>query len=262
MATRRLDNNSLAAGMTSTATRQFPCDKCPLQGLSHLQKHEKEEIAFLSGFKTGELVADAGTTVLVEGANSAHLFTVLSGWGFRYKTLEDGRRQILNYVLPGDLIGLQGTLMKEMSHSIEALSPMILCVFQRDKLPALFRNFPNLAYDITWIASREEQMLDEILLSVGRRTALERAAYLFAFLFQRAQSVGMVKNNKLTMPLTQQHVADTLGLSIVHTNKTLKKLAARGALRWLDRGCEIVDEDLLLEVSKWQGLPETPRPYI
>jgi len=99
-------------------------------------------------------------------------------------------------------------------------------------------------------------------LSVGRRTALERAAYLFAFLFQRARSVGMVKNDKLMMPLTQQHVADTLGLSIVHTNKTLKKLASRSALRWLDRGCEILDENVLLDVSKWQGLSGTPRPYI
>lgn len=152
--------------------------------------------------------------------------------------------------------------MREMQHSIEALSPMILCVFQRDKLATLFRNYPELAYDITWIASREEQMLDEILLSVGRRTALERAAYLFAFLFQRAKSVGMVRSNKLMVPLTQQHVADTLGLSIVHTNKTLKKLAARNALRWLDRGCEILEEDVLLDISGWQGLPGTLRPYI
>ncbi|MGH6861747.1 MAG: Crp/Fnr family transcriptional regulator [Phyllobacterium sp.] len=248
--------------MTATAARQFPCEKCPLQNYPPFQKHEKDEVSFLSGFKMGELVADAGMTVLVEGASSAHLFTVLSGWGFRYKTLEDGRRQILNYVLPGDLIGLQGSLMKEMQHSVEALSPMILCMFQRDKLANLFRSFPALGYDITWLASREEQMLDEILLSVGRRTALERAAYLYAFLFQRAKSVGMVKNDRLIVPLRQQHVADTLGLSIVHTNKTLKKLAGRGALRWLDRGCEVLDSQVLLDISGWQGLPSTPRPYI
>lgn len=207
-------------------------------------------------------MADAGTTILVEGASSAHLFTVLSGWGFRYKMLEDGRRQILNYVMPGDLIGLQGSLMTEMQHSVEALSPMVLCMFQRDKLPNLFRNFPSLGYDITWLASREEQMLDEILLSVGRRTALERAAYLFAFIFQRAKAVGMARNEKLMVPLRQQHVADTLGLSIVHTNKTLKKLAGRGALRWLDRGCEVLDNQLLMDISGWQVPPATLRPYI
>ncbi|MEP7452437.1 Crp/Fnr family transcriptional regulator [Phyllobacterium sp. SB3] len=242
--------------------RQYPCERCPLQDYPHFQPHEKEEVEFLSGFKMGELVADVGSTVLGEGTSSAHLFTVLSGWAFRYKTLEDGRRQILNYVLPGDLIGLQGSVMKEMQHSVEALSPMVLCMFQRDKLPNLFRSFPSIAYDITWLASREEQMLDEILLSVGRRSALERAAYLFAFIYQRAKSVGMVKNDKLIVPLRQQHVADTLGLSIVHTNKTLKKLAARGALRWLDRGCEVLSHQMLLDISRWQGLPAAPRPYI
>ena len=247
---------------TVSTVRHYPCEKCPLRVFPHLQPHQREEVKFLSGFKTGELVVDAGTTVLMEGTNSAHLFTVLSGWGFRYKTLEDGRRQILNYVLPGDLAGLQGSLMKEMSHSFETLSPMILCVFQRDKLPTLFGAFPNLAYDITWIASREEQMLDEILLSVGRRTALERAAYLFAFLYQRARSVGMVKDDKLIIPLRQQHVADTLGLSIVHTNKTLKKLAGLGALQWLDRGCEVKNEQALLNVSRWSGMTSVPRPYV
>ena len=120
-----------------------------------------------------------------------HLYTLLSGWAFRYKTLADGRRQILNYMLPGDLVGLQGTVIGEMQHSVEALSPLVLCVFQRDRLDELFRNHPGLGFDITWLASREERMLDDHLLSLGRRSALERAAYLIAFLHQRAASVGL-----------------------------------------------------------------------
>jgi len=67
-----------------------------------------EELAFISRFKKGELTVERGATVLVEGSHSAHLYTVLSGWAFRYKLLSDGRRQILNYTMPGDLIGLQG----------------------------------------------------------------------------------------------------------------------------------------------------------
>ena len=150
------------------ATRQYPCEQCPLRPLKVFREFEKEELAFVSKFKRGELSVEKGATVLVEGNHSAHLYTVLSGWGFRYKLMSDGRRQILNYVMPGDLIGLQGSLMGEMQHSIEALSPMLLCVFERDKIPELYRNYPGLAYDITWIASREEQMLDENLLSIGR----------------------------------------------------------------------------------------------
>jgi CRP-like cAMP-binding protein len=244
------------------AGKRVPCEKCPLRKRPVFRPFEPEELAFVSRFKTGELSVDRGATVLVEGANSAHLYTVLSGWGFRYKLLPDGRRQILNYAMPGDLIGLQGSLMEEMSHSVEALSPMLLCVFERDQLYELYRNHPGLAYDITWLASREEQMLDENLLSVGRRTALERAAYLIAFIAGRAASVSLDSTNPLEIPITQQHVADTLGLSLVHTNKTLRKLVQRRLISWQERGCVVRDIEGLLDVARWEGMNETVRPLV
>ncbi len=191
--------------------------------MHHFRAFTPEELKFVSSFKRGELVAETGAMILSEGTHSAQLFTVLSGWVFRFKTLEDGRRQILNYSLPGDLIGLQGSIMGEMEHSVEALSPVVMCVFQRDRMQDLFRSQPGLSFDVTWLASREERMLDENLLSLGRRSALERAAYLVAFLYQRAAAVGLTDQKGLLIPITQQHVADTLGLSIVHTNKTLKQ---------------------------------------
>ena len=221
-----------------------------------------EELKFVSSFKRGEFVAEPGATILSEGAHSAQLFTLLSGWAFRFKTLEDGRRQILNYCLPGDLIGLQGSVIGAMDHSVEALSPAVLCVFQRDKLADLYKSHPGLGFDVTWLASREERMLDENLLSVGRRSALERAAYLIAFLHQRAMSVGGSEGKSLLIPISQQHVADTLGLSIVHTNKTLRKLADKKLIRWHDRACEVLDPAGLLEVADWSGFIENKRPLI
>jgi CRP-like cAMP-binding protein len=246
----------------STAGKRVPCEKCPLRKRPVFRPFEEEELAFVSRFKTGELSVDRGATVLVEGSNSAHLYTVLSGWGFRYKLLPDGRRQILNYAMPGDLIGLQGSLMDEMSHSVEALSPMLLCVFERDQLYGLYRSHPSLAYDITWLASREEQMLDENLLSVGRRTALERAAYLIAFIAERAAAVGLDDSNPLELPLTQQHVADTLGLSLVHTNKTLRKLVQRRLISWHERGCAVRNLEGLMDLARWEGTREALRPFV
>lgn len=242
-------------------TRQYPCENCPLRPLPVFREFEKQELAFVSRFKKGELAVEKGATVLVEGSHSAHLYTVLSGWGFRYKLLPDGRRQILNYIVPGDMIGLQGSLMGEMQHSIEALSPMLLCVFEREQLGELYRNHPGLAFDITWIASREERMLDENLLSIGRRTALERAAYLLAFLTERWKSV--VPNGPFVLlPVTQQHVADTLGLSLVHTNKTLRKLILRKLIVWKDGGCQVNDMDGLKLIAGWEGLGEGRRPLL
>jgi len=244
------------------SSRQYPCENCPLRPLPVFREFEKQELAFIGTFKKGELAVDKGATVLVEGSHSAHLYTVLSGWAFRYKLLPDGRRQILNYLMPGDLIGLQGSVMGEMQHSVEALSPMLLCVFERDSLHELYRNHPGLAYDITWIASREERMLDENLLSVGRRSAIERAAYLIAFIGSRAKVVGLNGKQSIQIPITQQHIADTLGLSLVHTNKTIRKLMDRKLILWRDGGCELVDTEGLKQLAGWEGLGEGRRPLI
>lgn len=200
--------------------------------------------------------------ILSEGAHSAQLFTLLSGWAYRFKTLPDGRRQILNYLLPGDLVGLQGSVLGQMEHSVESLSAVVLCVFQRDSLATLFKSHPGLSFDVTWLASREERILDENLLSIGRRSAMERAAYIIAFIHQRAARIGLVRDRPLLIPITQQHVADTLGLSVVHTNKTLRKLADRNLIRWHGRACEVLDPQGLAELADWDGLSETRRPFL
>lgn len=256
-------DKKISTALAENATaRRHSCEACPLRPLPVFRAFEPEELDFVSHFKRGELAVDRGATVLVEGSSSPHLYTVLSGWGFRFKLLSDGRRQILNYIMPGDLIGLQGTIMGEMQHSVEALSGLVLCVFERGKLMELYSRHPGLAYDITWLASREERMLDENLLSIGRRSAIERAAYLIAFIHERARASGLGARRRVAIPVTQQHIADTLGLSLVHTNKTLRKLVQRGMIEWRDGGCEVVDLDGLLRLSGWEGLDEGKRPLV
>jgi CRP-like cAMP-binding protein len=243
-------------------TRRYECTACPLRRRPVFRDFNEKELSYIGTFKAGELTVNKGATVLVEGTHSPHLYTVLQGWGFRYKLLPDGRRQILNYALPGDLIGLQSAVMDEMQHSVEALSPLLLCVFERDQLDGLYRNYPGLAYDITWLAAREEQMLDENMLSVGRRTALERAAYLIAFLHHRAIMVGLDANGAVTIPITQQHMADTLGLSLVHTNKTIRKLINANLIRWRDGGCQVLEFDKLTEIADWSPDLREKRPIL
>jgi hypothetical protein len=126
----------------------------------------------------------------------------------------------------------------------------------------LYSRFPTLAFDITWLAAREEQLIDEHLVSLGRRTALERTAYLLLHLFVRAEEADLVKNNTIQFPFTQQHLADTLGMSLVHTNKTLKRLLASQAVRWKDRVFEIVDRNALVEIAGDTVTKRRPRPFI
>ncbi|MEI9803340.1 MAG: Crp/Fnr family transcriptional regulator [Pseudolabrys sp.] len=239
-----------------------PCEQCPLRKQACLRPFTADELAFVKEFKVDELHVDAGASFLRQGAGSEHLYTVLRGWAFRYKMLDDGRRQILNYALPADMVGLQGTLMHEMEHSVEALSPLVLCVFPRAKLYDLYSRFPSLAFDITWLAAREEQLIDEHLVSLGRRTALERTAFLLLHLFVRAEEAGMVKNGVIQFPFTQQHLADTLGMSLVHTNKTLRRLLVSKAIRWKDRVFEMVDRAALAAIAGDDVSPRQGRPFI
>jgi len=240
----------------------LPCAECPLRRRPALREFSADELAFVKEFKTDELRVDPGVSFLREGSRSEHLYTVLSGWAFRYKMLDDGRRQILNYALPADLVGLQGTLMNEMEHSVEALTPLTLCVFPRSKLWELYKNFPSLSFDITWLAAREEQLIDENLVSVGRRSAVERTAFLLLHLFVRAEQVGLVRGNTITFPFTQQHLADTLGMSLVHTNRTLKRLASSNSVRWKDRVFEVIDRARLAQMAGQDVKEAARRPFI
>ena len=239
-----------------------PCDLCPLRSRKGLREFTPDELAFVKTFKTEELHLSAGTTFLQQGNASEHLYTLLRGWAIRYKTLDDGRRQILNYVLPADLVGLQGSVLNQMEHSVEALTDVTLCVFPRKKLWELYSGFPSLGFDITWLAAREEQILDSGLLNIGRRTALERTAYILLQLFARAEEAGLVRDNAIQFPFTQQHLADTLGMSLVHTNKTLKRLFASGAVRWTGRVFEVLNRDLLVQIAGENVTLHQARPFI
>jgi len=152
--------------------------------------------------------------------------------------------------------------MREMEHSVEALTPMTLCVFPRQKLWDLYSRVPSLAFDITWLASREEQMLDDNLISVGRRSALERTAYVLLQMFVRAEEAGLVENETVIFPFTQQHLADTLGMSLVHTNKTLKRIFQSKAVRWEHRTFQLIDRAALTELAGDGVKKRLPRPFI
>ena len=246
----------------TTFAQLYPCDRCPLNSRPNFKSHEPATLRFLKEFKRGELQVGANANFLVEGTSSPHLYTVLSGWGYRYKTLGDGRRQVLNYIMPGDFVGLQSSVLGKMDHGVQALSRMLLCVFERNEFSRLFGASSELSYDIVWIASREEQMMEEHLLSIGRRTALERSAYLLAFLHDRGRRTGLLEQGAPLTPITQTHVADTLGMSLVHTNKTLRKLQEQRLIRWSGKSCHVQDPAALRNTAGWQGLPEDDRAFI
>ena len=217
--------------MTADAAAQPPkaCADCRLRQLTCFLPTTPAELAFIQQCRESTPRVRAGRAIIAEHRASPRLFTLYSGWAFRYKTLADGRRQILNFLLPGDFIGLQGEFTDDATHGVEALTPTHLCAFGHDRLWDIFSRQARLGYNVTWLCASEEQLVDENLVTVGRRSAAERIAMLLIHLWRRAERVGLTGDDGgIDFPLTQQHIADALGLSLVHTNKTLRKLERLG----------------------------------
>lgn len=238
------------------------CAKCPLRRLGAFQPFSEAELAFMRRFKAGELTVGPRTTILLQGAASPQLFTALAGWGVRYKLLPDGGRQVINFVMPGDLIGLQAGLLGEMQHSVDAVTDMTLCVFARADLWELFKTTPGRAYDITWLAAREEHFLGDMLATIGRRSGAERVAWGLVALYRRAKARDLARNGVMPMPFRQQDLADAFGLSLVHTNKTLRRLRARGLIALADGKLAIRDLAALEALATAEPEDEAPRPLI
>ena len=238
------------------------CAGCRLRQTNHFTAIKPEELAFIEAFRSGTTVVPAGGTIIYEQRSKGKLFTLYSGWAFRYKTLSDGRRQILNFALPGDFIGLQQEFADGAMHGIEAVTEVSLCVFPRDGLWELFRHHPSLAYDITWLSARGEGMVDDNLLTTGQRNATERIAVLLMHLYRRLERIGLAEDGAIDFPINQQHIADALGLSLVHTNKTLRRLQQLGLHELKNGRLRLLNPRALQRIADYYDTPPKKIPLV
>jgi CRP-like cAMP-binding protein len=241
---------------------QLLCYECALRACGSFKPVTPEELGSINRIKREHLLITAGSEIIRAGDDAPELYTLYSGWAFRFKTLPDGRRQILNFLLPGDLVGLQAGMFDAALHGIEALTEVELCVLPRRDVWALFGEMPALAFDVTWLGSREESIVDENLANAGRRTAAERVAALIVALYKRAKALGLVAGETFAFPLTQQHIADALGLSLVHTNKTLARLRRLGMFKRANGMLTLTNPRVLESIGQYYEREIPLRPLI
>lgn len=238
------------------------CHACPLRRKPAFEPKDQADIDFIAGLKVDHRRLPAGAEIVFPGQADAELFTLYSGWAFRYKVLPDGRRQILNFLLPGDLIGLQASLLSVAQHGVDALTDVEVCVFPRRRIWDLFVSMPQLAYELAWLGSREESLTDENLLSVGQRSATERIASLIISLYRRAERLDLVTDRSFAFPLTQQQLADALGLSLVHTSKTWAKLRRAGLFSFAGGRLTLENPRLTERIAAYYERDLVRRPII
>jgi len=211
-----------------------------LRALSYLKK---DDFTALDKLLKHREEAAPGELIVMEDQDMNRTWVPLEGWAFRYKSFADGRRQVLNYMLPGDVIGLYSVMLKRSDYGVEAITPMTLAVFPCTELIDALAHTPRLLLALSWIAGQGERMLDEQIARVGRRGAAERMAHLFVELYIRMLKLGSSQEEARVLPLTQALLSDTLGMSHVHANRcfgtlTREKLVAlkSGRLVLLDTG--------------------------
>lgn len=186
------------------------------------------------------------------GDDYRHVYVLLDGWAMRYKLLADGRRQVINFFLPGDLMCLNACVLKKSDYTVTLLTDAALAVIEVPEMFDMARSFPLLSAALRWCSAREESILMERLMSLGRRSAYERTAHVLLELCRRLQTLGRAPDRRFHIPVTQQLLSDVLGLSTVHVNRTLRRMQEEGLIRVLsNRGMEldIRDYDQLCRVA-------------
>ena len=197
----------------------------------------------------GSMIRDSrfepGEDLIHEHKPTEGVFVILDGFCCRYKLLPDGRRQIVGLLLPGDMCDLRVFLLKRMDHSICALNAVEAALIPPESAVALIENHPRLSRALWWTTIVEDSITREWVVNVGYRTALERVAHLFCEVFWRLEAVGLVRGNQCTMPLTQIELGDTLALSSVHVNRTLKQMRRDNLVKFQGGELELLDRQAL-----------------
>jgi CRP/FNR family transcriptional regulator len=211
---------------------------------------DPELLDYIQRRRVEDVVFPAGATIMLEGDVNPPLYSVTEGWAIRYKSLQDGRRQILSFILQGDVIGFQAQFFENAVTSIEAVTDVSLCVVAYSDIADLYQTQPDIAFRFAALAADQKRQMEEQLLSIGQRSALERVAALILDIHNRAAARDMKQAGSIPFPVTQQHVADALGISLVHANRTLKRLQRDGLFRIKGRRLEMLDAAALEQVAQ------------
>jgi CRP-like cAMP-binding protein len=187
--------------------------------------------------------------IISEGERPIDVTVVLSGWAYRHKHLEDGRRQIIAFFLPGDVCDHNVFILREMDHSISTMTPVSIAAVSREALEDVTANHPRIAQGMQWDALVTAAIQREWTVSIGQRSAMERVAHLLCELFLRLKSVNLVDGNSCDFPVTQADLADATGLSNVHVNRTLQELRSAGLIELKARTLTVPDLDALMRAS-------------
>ena len=217
-----------------------------LEGWAPLTESDREAILALPhSLRTIE----AARYVVREGDVSTHACLLRSGFAYRHKLVGDGSRQIVAIHMRGDLVDLQNSLLRLADHSVQALTQIDVALVPRAAIQALVSSHPGAAWAMWLDTLVDGSIFREWLANVGRRDARARTAHLLCEFALRQEAAGLGERGAYELPMTQEQLADTLGLTPVHVNRTLKSLESDGLIERHRRAVTIGSWEQLRDVG-------------
>jgi CRP-like cAMP-binding protein len=194
-----------------------------------------------------------GEEIVAIGETIDFVFVLEAGWAIRHRILDDGRRQILNFMLPGACFDMMSMAYAKSDHAVSAATEVRLRRIKSSDFKRSVAVHPRLATAFWWVAIQEEAILREQIIRIGRRSAKERIAHLLLELNRRIAAVEGELTDFINLPFPQALFADSLGLSIVHVSRTLTKLKAEGLISTGPEGVQILERDKMAEMCDFDS---------
>ncbi len=195
----------------------------------------------------------ARTRIVDEGERPTHACMVLEGMVYRSKVAVTGRRQIMSFHVPGDMVDLHTILFKVADHTIETVRSAAIVLVPHDAILKLIEDYPALGRAFWFDTLLDASIQREAMLNIGRRDAYSRTAHLFCELAVRLKRVGLVNGGSFDLPLTQTDIADALGVTPIHTNRVLAKLRTQRLLDVNGRCTTIHDWKALAAIGEFDA---------
>ena len=209
-----------------------PCVTCPHRDLGFcgtlLEKRLEESGAQQDANWQHHRIVPAGKQIATRNLVSEDVFVLCGGWGFRFFQLADGRRQILNFLLPGDLFSVVSVFEQRFHFSVKALTEIHVSAMQRAEVQARLLANPKILMALAASCFAEGDAADKSLTALGQYSAEERIAYLLLHLMRRIAARSVIREQRYPFPLRQQHIADAVGLTPVHVSRVLSLFRERG----------------------------------
>lgn len=246
----------MTTNLKLVASPETKCAECPVRRMALFKKVPADKLAWTQGYRTSQSNIEARHHLYHEGQTHPYVYTLYDGCLKLYKTLANGKVQAMRFASPGDFIGFQGDLTDKMHHGAIAITDCVVCAFPREKVSRMLCEHPEIATELITKNARMQAFCQEHLLSTGARSAIESIAFTLVELNHRLTTLRKFQDSTIftepeTLPITQEDLADAVGITPIHVNRTLRQLREQDLIFCGKGQIKILDEPALRELANF-----------